>query len=119
MRRHLIGLLAVLPLALAPAAAGAHSPEGGAFGTGTSPGPVVGVVGTVVSVDATGGTLVANASVVSHRGDSGESLTVPGHHSGDSVTATSPPSQVTITVGPSTKLNLGGHSATLADLGAG
>jgi hypothetical protein len=130
MRRHLIGLLAALPLALAPAAAGAHSPGGGESGTGTLSGPVAGIVGTVVSVDATNGTLVANASVVSHLGDAGEHLTVsnlpglgglgaPGHHSGDSVTATSPPSQVTITVGPSTRLNLGGHSATLADLAPG
>src|SRR5947209_19470071 len=64
MKRVLLSMLAVLPLAIAPASALAH--DSGESGPGGGSGaPVALVAGTVVSVDAANGTFVGNAFVVS------------------------------------------------------
>ena len=77
MRRAVIALVLALPLTLGTAAASAHN--GGSWGWGHGPsGPRAAVAGTVVSVDATAGTIVADAYVVTPPTFSG----YPGHRGG-------------------------------------
>jgi hypothetical protein len=70
MRRALIGVLAALPFALGAGIAQADgSGDWGGGGSGTSSGQVVAVAGTVVSVNPSAGTFVANAFVPTGEGD--------------------------------------------------
>jgi hypothetical protein len=142
MKRALTGLLAALPLLLAPVAAGAHENEG----TGVPSGAVT-VVGKITSVNPNG-SFVASAAVVAPHGDNqggddqggddqGEGYidplgpppytdpVGPPHHGGwggprrHSGDAVGPLSSVTITPGPGTRVELNGHSASASDLAAG
>lgn len=113
MKRALISLLAVLPLACAPAAATAATAQGN--------GPCVVVTGTVVSVDGANSQFVANASVVPQSPGNfcpapppGPILTAPERfHAPAAVTS---PTQVTIATDPNTTIRVNGRVATLGDL---
>lgn len=70
MRRALIGVLAALPFALGAGIAQADgSGDWGGAGNGTSSGQVVAVAGTVVSVNPSAGSFVANAFVPTGEGN--------------------------------------------------
>ncbi len=110
MRRAFISLLAVLPLACAPAAASA-----------ADTGPCVVVTGTVVSVDGANNQFVANASVVAQSPGNfcpavptGPILTAPERfHAPAAVTSTT---QVTIATDPNTKIRVNGRTGTVSNL---
>lgn len=79
MRRAVIAWVLALPLTLGTAAASAHNGGGGGWGNGPS-GPRAAVAGTIVSVDPTAGTFVANAYVLTppNFGNPGRGWGAPG-----------------------------------------
>jgi hypothetical protein len=107
VKRIVMMLVAALSLSLGTAVAGADFPGPGAPGFAPFS-PHALVQGTIVSVDATGGTFVANASVV-------------GMDPWDDSTGTpAAPTQVTITTDANTKFLVDGNwMATINDLAAG
>jgi hypothetical protein len=143
MRRAVIALVLALPLTLGTAAASAHN--GGSWGWGHGPsGPRAAVAGTVVSVNATAGTIVADAYVLTpptfigypghpgggagngngyQRGQGwGQQGRLRAQWSGSPTTTPTTPAttQVTITTDPSTtRIALNGKPATVGDLAAG
>ena len=142
MRRAVIALVLALPLTLGTAAASAHN--GGSWGWGHGPsGPRAAVAGTVVSVNATAGTIVADAYVVTpptfsgypgHRGGGrgdgngnqggqgwGQQGRLRAHWSGSPTTTPTTPAttQVTITTNSNTRIALNGQSSTVGALAAG
>jgi len=112
MRRALISLLAVVPLACAPAAASAATGDTG---------PCVQVTGKVVSVDSANQQFVASATVVPRSPgnfcpapSTGPIITAPDRFHAPA-TDTSP-TQVTIATDPNTVIRVDGRTATLDDL---
>ncbi len=143
MRRAVIALVLALPLTLGTSSARAHHGGGGGWGSGPS-GPRAAVAGTVVSVDATAGTFVANAYVLTpptftgypgHRGGGpghgngnqggqgrGRQGRLRAHWSGSPTTTPTTPAttQVTITTNSSTRITLNGQQqTTVGGLAAG
>ncbi len=142
MRRAVIALLLALPLTLGTAAASAHDRGPGGWGGGSS-GMRAAVAGTVVSVNATAGTFVADAYVLTPptftgypmRGGSGSgyghsysggqgwgrSARLAPRWSSSPTTSPSTPTmtQVTITTNPSTKIAINGKPETVGALAAG
>jgi hypothetical protein len=141
MRRAVISLVLALPLTLGTAAASAHNGGGGGWGNGPS-GPRAAVAGTIVSVDPTTGTFVANAYVITRPdfGNPGRGWGAPGfghayqggqggqgwgdhgrlrsHWSGSQTLPTT--TQVTIIVDPSsTRVAVNGQPTTISGLVAG
>jgi hypothetical protein len=126
MKRVLLSMLAVVPLAVAPASALAHD-SGESGPSGGSGAPVALVAGTIVSVDATNGTFVGNAFVVggfngSHEGGSTVTDDLARrslHRAGDGPSRPPATTQVTITTDGSTKFNVNGRGTSMADLSPG
>jgi hypothetical protein len=127
MKRILISVIAALPLAIGPAVANAHGDGAGNGGLTT---PVASVAGTVVSSDATDGTFVADAVVLTprdgaRRGDhrvadrSGRDSNVTRRADHASRTTRPATTEVTITTDSGTKLELNHHDGTAGDLVAG
>jgi hypothetical protein len=114
MRRVLIAVLAALPLSIGVAATGAHGTGDGTGGGGGGTAHAV-VAGTIVSVDPSTGTFVANAYL--HGGDGGG-----GNGGGnDSADGGGAPvtTQVTITTDSTTRFRVGDQDATVSDLAPG
>jgi hypothetical protein len=109
MKRVLLSMLAVLPLAIVPASGLAHD-SGESGPSGGSGAPVAVVAGTVVSVDATNGTFVGNAFVAGG---------LKGHDEGDGPSQAPVTTQVTITTDSATKFNVNGRGGSVADLSPG
>jgi hypothetical protein len=142
MRRAVIALVLALPLTLGTTAASAHNRGSWGWGHGPS-GPRAAVAGTVVSVNATAGTIVADAYVVTPptfggypghrsggRGDGngnqggqgwGQQGRLRAHWSGSPTTTPTTPAttQVTITTNSNTRIALNGQSSTVGALAAG
>jgi hypothetical protein len=142
MRRAVIALVLALPFTLGTAAAGAHNRGPGGWGRGPS-GTRAAVAGTVVSVDATAGTFVADAYVLTpptftgyrapgrggfgygnghKRGQGwGRSARLVPHWSTSPTSSTSTPTttQVTISTNSSTRIALDGKSVAVGALAAG
>ena len=110
MKKLLIMLVAALPLALGTAAANA---DGGGPGDGAG-GPVVPVVGTVVSTDAASGSFVANAFVAPSQGEDNQ-FGGDDDFPGPTPTTT----QVTITTDSNTHMRVNDGSGTVADMSPG
>ena len=126
MKRALLSMLAVLPLAVVPASGLAHDP-GESGPSGGSGAPVALVAGTVVSVDAANGTFVGNAFVVGGLKGSDESGSAVTddlarraiRHSGDGPAQPPITTQVTITTDSTTRFNVNGRGGSVADLSPG
>lgn len=140
MRRALIALLAVLSLSLGAAVAQAHQ-SGGAWGPGGSgPAftPTVAVAGTIVSVDTSSNSFVANAVLIRGEGCGAQGGGNQGgwggwggwrsDHCGGAFHSDwgiglggtgSAPQQVTITTNTSTKFRVNGQMPTIDALAAG
>jgi len=142
MRRAVLALVLALPLALGTATASAHNGGPGGWGRGPS-GPRAAVAGTVVSVNATAGTFVADAYVLSpptFMGSPGPGRGEPGYghpyaggrgwgrsarlrprwSSSPSASPTMPATtQVTITTNPSTRISVDGRPAMVGKLATG
>ena len=133
MKRAVIGLITVLSMALGTAVAQAHDHGPGGAGQPTTAINVVAVAGTVVSVDPTTSSFVAQAFVPAGEGGgwgSGDGVESgyggahggPGQVHGDwagGASATPATTQVTITTGPSTTFRVDGQTASLSQITAG
>jgi hypothetical protein len=130
MKRALIALISTTLLALVPA--GAQARDRWLWGAGGQPGTVM-VVGTIVSVDPSSSTIVANATVLPDRGHhwggdgrpSGDGNGGNGGNGGnvgsdfDFGGGLPAPTQVTITTDSNTTFSVDGSSGTIFDLAAG
>jgi len=143
MRKAVIAVVLALSLTVGAATAGAHGARHLGWGGGQS-GPRAAVAGTVVSVDAAAGTIVADAYVLTppsftgYPGHRGPGYGGPGGNGqgGDgrgwgfghrlsprwSSTGTAPAAptttQVTITTNPGTKIAVNGHPEAIGDIAA-